>query len=125
MIKRNTIIAVAFLAAVVCGSILSTGQVFAETECAGAKTSVITCGKATGRGAIIEIVKMVVKIMTAGVGVLAVGAVIFGAILYTTSEGSPDKLSKARTVWINTIIGLLLFAFMVAITNFFVPGGIF
>ena len=125
MIKRNTIIAVAFLAAVVCGSILSTDQVFAETECAGAKTSVIVCGGATGQAAIIEIVKMVVKIMTAGVGVLAVGAVIFGAILYTTSEGSPDKLSKARTVWINTIIGLLLFAFMVAITNFFVPGGIF
>lgn len=125
MIKRNTIIAVAFLAAVVCGSILSTGQVFAETECAGAKTSVIVCGGATGQAAIIEIVKMIVKIMTAGVGVLAVGAVIFGAILYTTSEGSPDKLSKARTVWINTIIGLLLFAFMVAITNFFVPGGIF
>ena len=125
MIKRNTIIAIAFLAAVVCGSILSTSQVFAETECAGAKTSVITCGEATGQAAIIEIVKMVVKIMTAGVGVLAVGAVIFGAILYTTSEGSPDKLSKARTVWTNTIIGLLLFAFMVAITNFFVPGGIF
>lgn len=125
MIKRNTIIAIAFLAAVVCGSILSTGQVFAETECAGAKTSVIACGEATGQAAIIEIVKMVVKIMTTGVGVLAVGAVIFGAILYTTSEGSPDKLSKARTVWTNTIIGLLLFAFMVAITNFFVPGGIF
>ena len=65
MIKRNTIIAIAFLAAVVCGPILSTGQVFAETECAGAKTSVIACGGATGQAAIIEIVKMVVKIMTA------------------------------------------------------------
>lgn len=125
MIKRNILILTVILSSVV--GVLFSRPVFAEKEqeCAGAKTSVITCGKATGRGAIIEIVKMVVKIMTAGVGVLAVGAVIFGAILYTTSEGSPDKLSKARTVWINTIIGLLLFAFMVAITNFFVPGGIF
>ena len=124
MIKRNTIITITFIATVVCGSVLCASQVFAS-ECGGAETSVIACGDATGQDAIIEIVKMVVKIMTAGVGVLAVGAVIFGAILYTTSEGSPDKLSKARTVWINTIIGLLLFAFMVAITNFFVPGGIF
>ena len=124
MIKRNTIITIAFIATVVCGSALCAGQVFAS-ECGGAETSVIACDGATGQAAIIEIVKMVVKIMTAGVGVLAVGAVIFGAILYPTSEGSPDKLSKARTVWTNTIIGLLLFAFMVAITNFFVPGGIF
>ena len=125
MIKRNILILVVVLAYIV--GVLFSQPVLAqeEKECGGAATSVIACDGATGQAAIIEIVKMVVKIMTAGVGVLAVGAVIFGAILYTTSEGSPDKLSKARTVWINTIIGLLLFAFMVAITNFFVPGGIF
>lgn len=124
MIKRNIIILVFALASVV--GVLFSHSVFAqeEKECAGAATSVISCSS-NKQTAIINVIKIVIKIMAAGVGVLAVGAVIFGAILYTTSEGSPDKLSKARTVWINTVIGLLLFAFMVAITNFFVPGGVF
>ncbi|QWQ32306.1 hypothetical protein KOY48_00120 [Candidatus Minimicrobia naudis] len=40
-------------------------------------------------------------------------------------EGSPDKIKKAREVWTNTVIGIIMFAFMVAITNFIIPGGVF
>lgn len=93
-------------------------------SCAGADTSVISCD-GEGSTALINIVKQVIQILTAGVGVAAVGAVIFGAVLYTTSEGSPDKVKKAREIWTNTVIGLLMFAFMVAITNFIIPGGVF
>jgi hypothetical protein len=93
-------------------------------SCGGAETSVISCD-GTGSTAIINIIKQVIKILTAGVLVAAVGAVIYGAFLYTTSEGSPDKIKKAREVWTNTVIGIIMFAFMVAITNFIIPGGVF
>lgn len=122
MTKRN-IIASVFITTVVIAGIMVTQPALAAS-CAGADTSVISCD-GEGSTALINIVKQVIQILTAGVGVAAVGAVIFGAVLYTTSEGSPDKVKKAREIWTNTVIGLLMFAFMVAITNFIIPGGVF
>ncbi len=34
-------------------------------------------------------------------------------------------IDEAREVWTNTVIGIIMFAFMVAITNFIIPGGVF
>lgn len=122
MTKRNIIVSV-FITTVVITGVMVTQSALAAS-CAGADTSVISCD-GEGSTALINIVKQVIQILTAGVGVAAVGAVIFGAVLYTTSEGSPDKIKKAREIWTNTVIGLLMFAFMVAITNFIIPGGVF
>ena len=123
MTKRNIVISI-FIATVIAGAIFTPRIVLAATKCGGAETSVISC-EGEGSTAIINIIKQVIKILTAGIGVAAVGAVIYGAFLYTTSEGSPDKIKKAREVWTNTVIGIIMFAFMVAITNFIIPGGIF
>ena len=122
MTKRNIIISI-FITTVIAGSILIP-RIALAANCGGAETSVISCD-GTGSTAIINIIKQVIKILTAGIGIAAVGAVIYGAFLYTTSEGSPDKIKKAREIWTNTVIGLLMFAFMVLITNFIIPGGVF
>lgn len=122
MTKRNIIVSVFITTVVITGIVAA--QPALAASCAGADTSVISCD-GEGSTALINIVKQVIQILTAGVGVAAVGAVIFGAVLYTTSEGSPDKVKKAREIWTNTVIGLLMFAFMVAITNFIIPGGVF
>jgi hypothetical protein len=122
MAKRNIIVSVFITTVVITGIMVA--QPALAASCAGADTSVISCD-GEGSTALINIVKQVIQILTAGVGVAAVGAVIFGAVLYTTSEGSPDKVKKAREIWTNTVIGLLMFAFMVAITNFIIPGGVF
>lgn len=123
MTKRNIIISI-FIATVIAGIVFIPKVALATGSCGGAETSVISC-EGEGSTAIINIIKQVIKILTAGVGVAAFGAVVYGAFLYTTSEGSPDKVKKAREVWMNTVIGLLMFAFMVAITNFIIPGGVF
>ena len=123
MTKRNIIISI-FIATVIAGIVFIHKVALAAGSCGGAETSVISC-EGEGSTAIINIIKQVIKILTAGVGVAAFGAVVYGAFLYTTSEGSPDKVKKAREVWMNTGIGLLMFAFMVAITNFIIPGGVF
>ena len=123
MTKRNIIISI-FIATVIAGIVFIPKVALAAGSCGGAETSVISC-EGEGSTAIINIIKQVIKILTAGVGVAAFGAVVYGAFLYTASEGSPDKVKKAREVWLNTVIGLLMFAFMVAITNFIIPGGVF
>lgn len=123
MTKRNIVISI-FIATVIAGSAFMPRIALAVAKCGGAETSVISC-EGEGSTAIINIIKQVIKILTAGVLVAAVGAVIYGAFLYTTSEGSPDKIKKAREVWTNTVIGIIMFAFMVAITNFIIPGGVF
>ena len=126
MINRNfftkTIIAVVLLV----GFAMST-PVFADDakKCAGVDTSTIECGGKSGKEAIFDIVKQAVKILTMGVGVTAVGAVVYGGILFSSSGDKPENIKKAREIWINVVIGLLLYAFFVTLTQFLIPGGVF
>jgi hypothetical protein cdiviTM7_00602 len=126
MVNRNfftkTIIAVVLLV----GFAMST-PVFADDakKCAGVDTSTIECGGKSGKEAIFDIVKQAVKILTMGVGVTAVGAVVYGGILFSSSGDKPENIKKAREIWINVVIGLLLYAFFVTLTQFLIPGGVF
>lgn len=102
------------------------GQSALAAKCGGVETSVIKCdANQTGDKAIFAVIAMVIRIMTAGIGILAVGAVIFGAVLYATSGNNPENVKRAKNIWINTVIGLMLFAFLYTITNFLIPGGVF
>ena len=102
-----------------------------EKECGGVTTSIISCKEGGGDGAPIEetgvwgILLLVVNILTAGVGVAALGGLIYGAVLYTSSGGSPDQIKKARNVFTNVVVGIIAFAAMYAVLNFIVPGGVF
>ena len=121
MKKRNIIVIVALVVSVT--SVLLIPGVTLAASCGEAQTSIINCS-GDGEDALMEIIKMVVKILTVGVGVLAVGAVIAGAILYSMSGSNPEYMKKAKTIWLNTIIGLVVFAFFAAIANFIIPGGV-
>mgnify|MGYP003616984024 FL=1 len=121
MKKRNTTILAAITVLSLASVIFIPRFVFAD--CGGAETSVINCN-GEGQDALIDVIKTVIKIMTVGVGVLAVGAVITGGILYSMAGSNPEYMKKAKTIWINTIIGLVIFAFFVTLTNFIIPGGI-
>lgn len=122
MKKRNTTILVAITILSLASVIFIPRFVFAA-DCGGAETSIINCN-GEGEVALMDVIKQVVKIMAVGVGVLAVGAVITGGILYSMAGSNPEYMKKAKTIWINTIIGLVIFAFFVTLTNFIIPGGI-
>ena len=126
MTKRNIIISLSLLVFTLAGAVLITESAYAAaTKCPGGySTSVLPCF-GEGEGALMGIVKWVIQILTGGIGVAAVGAVIVGAILYMSSGSNPENMKKAKTIWMNTIIGLVIFAFLVAITNFIIPGGVF
>ena len=122
MKKRNTTILASIIVLSLASVIFVPRFVFAA-NCGGAETSIIDCN-GTGETALIDVIKTVIKIMAVGVGVLAVGAVIVGGILYSMAGSNPEYMKKAKTIWINTIIGLAIFAFFAALTNFIIPGGI-
>ncbi len=49
---------------------------------------------------------------------VAVGYVIYGGIQYVTSEGSPDKTSKAQQTVFNALIGLVVAVLAASIVTF-------
>lgn len=93
-------------------------------ECAGEKTDFLACD-ADGADAIIEILKLIILFASVGVGVVAVGGIVYGAILYASAQDSQDQIRKAVVIIRGVLIGLFLYMFMVAILNFLVPGGVF
>ncbi|MES2630734.1 MAG: hypothetical protein V4611_02145 [Patescibacteria group bacterium] len=108
----------------------------AQAACGGVETSIITCGDSTtdnnGDGVVDEkdsglwsILLLVINILTAGVGVVALAGIIYGAILYTSAGGNQEQVKKAIGVFTNVVIGVVAFAGMWALLNFLVPGGVF
>lgn len=120
MRKRNIIYTVAIIG----GAMLMHAPVVFAATCGGAETAVISCS-GQGEDAIFDVLRQIIQIMTAGIGLAAVGAVAYGGVLYAQSGGVPEALKKAKDIWINVLIGLIAYAFFVAITNFLIPGGIF
>jgi hypothetical protein len=72
-----------------------------------------------------EYVTPTINLLAATFGLIAVISLISGGINYTTSEGDPQKVSKAKTRIRNTIFSILCFMFLYAFLNFLIPGGIF
>lgn len=105
-----------------------------ETCCGKVRTSIITgnfCNEdgddpnAPENSAIFGLLKIVLQIMTAGVGVAAVGGIGYGAILYASAENKPDQTKKAIGIITNVVIGIAAYAMMYVLLNFLIPGGIF
>lgn len=99
--------------------------------CGGVKTSVVKCNAKNSKNGgtqdngVWALLLITVNIMTAGVGVLAVGGIIYGAVLYTTAEDKANQVKQATDIITNVVIGLVAFALMWAALNFLIPGGVF
>lgn len=108
-------------------------SVSAALTCGGVETSIIggdVCKSATDKGtgdksAIWAILILVLNILTAGVGIAAVGGIVYGAILYSSAGDKQDQTKKAISVITNVVIGIIAYGFMYLILNFLIPGGIF
>ncbi len=100
-------------------------------KCGNVETSLISCDQNSEKPGSVEetgvwgLLILVINIMTAGVGVLALVGFIYGAILWTSAGGSPEQIKKARTVFTNVVIGVIAFGGMFTLLNFIVPGGVF
>lgn len=99
-------------------------------DCGGVKTAVLSCPDSfNGQGGIeksgvMGILTVVVNIMAAAVGILAIGAFVYAGIVYASAADSQEKVKQARGIIFNTVIGLVLFIALYALVNFIVPGGV-
>lgn len=113
------------------GATLVAAPVDAQQKCGSVNTAIVSCNptpdgnqdlKQTG---VWQVLLLVINIMTAGIGILAVGAIAYGGVLYASAGGSAEQTKKAITIITNTVIGLICFLLMTAILNFLIPGGVF
>lgn len=138
MKTKQTLLAIALMIGF---GTLFISPVVSAASCGDAQTSILGCdtcpdgGSAGSDGfcsdgktkpdAIMGILRLVIKILTAGVGIAAVGGIAYGSILYTTAGGSLDNTKKAKQIIYNVVIGLVAYALMYSFLNFLMPGGIF
>lgn len=66
---------------------------------------------------ITAIVNLVIPIMMIAGGLITLSMLLLGAYRYLTSEGNPEKISKAQSVIIYAIIGLFLIVASFVITK--------
>lgn len=98
-------------------------------SCGDVDTAFLSCRvpaalgiQGTGLGALLNII---INIMAIGAGIVAVGALVFAGITYASSSDNDAQVKKAKDIIKNTIIGLVMFAFMYLIIQFIIPGGLF
>lgn len=102
--------------------------------CGGVETAIFSCpddfdGEGAGPDAIkksglMGILVVVINVMAAAVGILAVGAFVYAGFLYASAADSQERVKQAIDIIRNTVIGLALFAALYALVNFIVPGGV-
>ena len=71
-----------------------------------------------------KILTLLLRIMTAGVGIIAVGALGYAGFLYATAGGSAEQTKKSKDMIRNTIIGIVAYGLMFILLNFLIPGGV-
>ena len=71
-----------------------------------------------------DILNMILVVVTTGVGIAAVGSIVFAGILYITARDNVVQVSKAKTMIMNTVIGIIAYILMWAFLEWIIPGGV-
>ena len=74
---------------------------------------------------IMGILILVINVLSVGVGIAAVGGLIYASILYSSAGGGQEQVKKARDMIRNIVIGLVLFGLMYSFLQYLIPGGVF
>lgn len=121
MRRAKTILAILAVSLGV-GLVMAPTAVMAETI----DTNIIGGGSvdvSDGNG-IYDILRLIVTILTYGLGVAATIGVVIAGVMYLTAKDSPDKVAAAKKRLIEVVIGLVAWAVMAAVLNWLIPGGI-
>ncbi|MDO4987395.1 MAG: hypothetical protein Q4E46_03775 [Candidatus Saccharibacteria bacterium] len=122
LFKRHYFITTIFCSVLLC-AILAT-QTHAAT-CNGVETAIVNCaddGKA-GSG-IYAILRIVLNILTMGIGILGTAGLIVAGAQYMSAKGDPSLIVKAKTRILNIVIGLIGYSVMYGLLLWIIPGGI-
>lgn len=75
-----------------------------------------------GKEGIMELLKLVVKILFYGLGAAAVVGVVIAGIMYLTARDNEQQVTKAKTRLLEIVIGLVAWALMYTVLYFLIPG---
>lgn len=95
------------------------------THCGEARVNLLVCGTDQGAPAINNVLKIAITTLTFLIGIAAVGGLAWASVQYAKAEDDSGKVSDARGLIRNIVIGLLLYGFLIAIINWLIPGGVF
>lgn len=79
----------------------------------------------TEESSIYKLLIWVLNILSALVGMVAVGMYVYAGAMYASGGGTSDRVAKAKTLITNTTIGLIAYIVMYLALNWLIPGGIF
>lgn len=66
-----------------------------------------------------------INLFSVAFGLIAVISIILGSMQYATSEGDPQKASKAKQRIFSTIVAVVAYLFLFSFLQFLIPGGTF
>lgn len=72
-----------------------------------------------------KIIILVLRIMTSGIGVVAVAMIGYFGFLYATAGDNANQTKEAKEKIRNTVIGIILYGVMYIALEFLIPGGVF
>jgi len=73
---------------------------------------------------IIRYLAVFINVLSAVVGIVVTGVIIWGGIEYSMSSGDPSKVQAAKKKIYNGIISMIAFIFTFAFLQYIVPGGL-
>jgi hypothetical protein len=77
------------------------------------------------RNPLVKDIQTGVDILSAGVAVVVVGAIIVGGIQYSIAGDNPQAVTAAKKRITNALLALVAFIFSFAFLQWLIPGGIF
>lgn len=132
MNKKQKTVTFLMLSVVAAAAVLIVApETYAQQKCGGVDTAVIACTQPGGDNVPIDqsgtwgLLLLILNIMTAGVGILAVGGIAYGAVLYASAGDKAEQTKKAITIITNVVIGIVAYGLMYALLQYLVPGGVF
>ena len=64
------------------------------------------------------IISVIINVVIGLIGLVAVIMIIVGGIMYTSSQGNPDKVKQAKDIILYSIVGLVVALLAFAVVNF-------
>lgn len=108
------------LLCLVCG-LFYNQLVFAEQQCGGVSTSILSCDDDKG---VSHILRLVIDILSIGVGIVGVIGISWVGIEYLNSRGDATLAAKARKRFFELLIGIVCYALLYGVVAWLLPGGI-
>ena len=122
MLKRKNI--AISIAALLC-NILLAGVANADSKTKCGDTDTYFDWRCNGDIPMMGAVANIFKWLAAGMTVIVLIAIVYGAIIYATAGTDKQKVETGKKIIRNAIGALIAYFFMYALLNFVVPGGMF